>query len=112
MARLDRQNGQKCGGVATYARDCIAPHVAAMQDSVHAERHWLIMHTNQGPFLLANWYRPPCAGEVESIRSLRGEWEALKPMVLGTIILGDLNIHHRPWLRFSQRDTAEGRELQ
>ena len=33
-------------------------------------------------------------------------------MALGTIIAGDLNVHHRPWLRFSQRDSTEGQQLQ
>ena len=78
VARTDRRNGQKCGGVATYARDAIAPHTALAHESAVAERHWVILHSNQGPFLLANWYRPPCAGETASIQSLKTEWDALK----------------------------------
>ena len=111
VARLDRRSGQKCGGVATYAREAIAPQIALMQDSPDAERQWLILHTNQGPFLLANWYRPPCAGEVDTIKSLQSEWQALKAMAMGTVVVGDLNVHHKSWLRFSQRESVEGREL-
>ena len=111
VARTDRRNGQKCGGVATYARDAIAPHTAMAHESAVAERHWVILHSNQGPFLLANWYRPPCAGETASIQSLKTEWDALKGLAMGTVIAGDLNVHHTSWLRFSQRESVEGREL-
>ena len=111
VARLDRRSGQRCGGVATYAREAIAPQIAWMQDSKESERQWLIVHTNQGPLLLGNWYRPPCAGEVASIKSLQHEWQALKALAMGTVVVGDLNVHQRSWLRFSQRESVEGREL-
>ena len=107
FARRDRRNGQKGGGTC----EGIASQIAELHESPDAERPWLILHTNQGPFFLANWYRPPCAGEVGSIRTLRPEWDSLKSMALGTIITGDLNIHYRPWLRFSQRDSTEGQQL-
>ena len=28
------------------------------------------------------------------------------------IVMGDLNVHNRPWLRFSSRDSVEGNELE
>ena len=31
--------------------------------------------------------------------------------MLGTIILGDLNVHHRKWLRYSTGNTQEGEVL-
>ena len=95
VARLDRRSGHKCGGVATYAREAIAQQIAWMQDSKESERQWLILHTNQGPLLLGNWYRPPCAGEVASIKSLQHEWQGLKALAMGTVVVGDLNVHHK-----------------
>jgi hypothetical protein len=54
---------------------------------------------------------PPEAGEVATIESLEQEWKVLNPEVLGTIIIGDINIHHRKWLRYSNRNSAEGERL-
>jgi hypothetical protein len=50
-------------------------------------------------------------GEITSIITLREEWEELSEDVVGTIIVGDLNIHHKKWLRRSSRNSAEGEEL-
>ena len=41
----------------------------------------------------------------------REELDRLSVSVYGVIVLGDLNIHHRKWLRFSNRDTPEGEYL-
>ena len=40
------------------------------------------------------------------------EWEALSCDVLGTIIVGDMNVHHKKWLWKSSRNSAEGEALQ
>ena len=55
--------------------------------------------------------RPPVQGEIDSIRSLRREWEELQGDALETVIIGYLNIHHKKWLKWSARNTAEGEEL-
>ena len=57
------------------------------------------------------WYRPPAIGEIESIRSLLAEWLQLQDSVIGTIVVGDLNVHHVRWLRFSTGISVEGSAL-
>lgn len=79
--------------------------------SEEAERSWHMVHTNQGALLLAVWYRPPCYGELDSIRSLRSEWLKLREYVVGTVVVSDMNVNHMQWLRFSSGTTPEGREL-
>ena len=32
---------------------------------------------------------------------------SLRDDVIGFVIIGDLNIHHKPWLRFSDANTPE-----
>ena len=39
------------------------------------------------------------------------EWEKYKQMAIGTIIVGELNVHHQRWLRYSSRNSAEGEAL-
>ena len=53
---------------------------------------------------------PP--GSAEGLDSFETEWKTLKDQAVGTLCLGDLNIHHRSWLRHSNGETAEGRHLQ
>ena len=49
--------------------------------------------------------------EVQSITSLREEWSELSGGAVGTIIAGDMNAHHKKWLRWSARNSAEGEAL-
>ena len=109
VARRDRRGGM-CGGIATFARSSIAQQVTLLHTSEVAERHWMMVHAQQGPILLCNWYRPP--GEHDSLGSFEHEWGMLKNHALGTICVGDLNIHHKSWLHHSNRDSPEGREFQ
>ena len=60
---------------------------------------------------MAVWYRRPEPGEVASIKSLEPELHKFAPDTVGTIILGDLNVHEPAWLRYSAGSTVEGREL-
>ena len=46
-----------------------------------------------------------------SIRTFRDEWAALKVEAVGTVMVGDINIHHKKWLRRSNRNSAEGELL-
>eukprot|EP00959_Pyramimonas_sp_CCMP1952_P197441 4129141-Pyramimonas_sp.AAC.1 len=57
------------------------------------------------------WYRRPCHGETNSIESLSEEWNSLAGQCIGSIITGDMNIHHRHWLRFSSHVPPEGTAL-
>ena len=97
VSRLDRRTDQK---------------VVHVGDSKTAERSWHILHTNSGAVLLGVWYRPPARGEIASIRSLEEEFEEFGEGTVGTVLVGDMNVHERTWLRYSNGTSLEGRELQ
>ena len=82
-----------------------------VKDSESSERLWILIHSDLGPYLVGAWYRPPVQGEMETIKSLRAEWEELSQEAVGTILVGDMNIHHKKWLRRSDGNTAEGEKL-
>jgi hypothetical protein len=111
IGRRDRADGRKCGGVAVFAHESKAESMTTMKVSEFSERLWILVHSDLGPYLVCAWYRPPVPGEVDSIKELRKEWEELSRDAVGTIIVGDLNIHHKKWLRRSNRNSAEGEEL-
>ncbi len=75
------------------------------------ERFWLLIHADIGPVLLCVWYRPPCAGEIGSIHGFIEEWHELSKSCVGTIIVGDLNVHHKYWLKHSASNSVEGSVL-
>ncbi len=99
-------------GAAVYAHFSIAPDVVLLKKSVAAERLWIVAHTQLGPLLLCSWYRSPCRGETSSISFLRVEYNELKVNVVGTAIIGDLNVHQKRWLEFSSENMPEGNALQ
>ena len=112
IARRDRCDGRSCGGVAVFAETSIVSQVAPLLVSATSERLWLLIHTNQGPFAVCTWYRPPERGEVDSIHTLQEEWEEVKAQCLAAVIIGDMNVHLRRWLRFSNGDSPEGIALE
>ena len=57
------------------------------------------------------WYRPPCYGEVHYIIELEREIISKAPSVIGNILFGDMNVHHKAWLHFSNGTTPEGTTL-
>ena len=57
------------------------------------------------------WYRPPVAGEFRSIEACEQEWRRLSSDHIATILVGDLNVHHVRWLRYSCSTTVEGTSL-
>ena len=107
VSRRDRRDGSH-GGILLFAMDAVANSVTLLRHSESDERSWHVVHSDAGPYLLCVWYRRPCAGEVASIRRLETEWVALRDGFLGTIIVGDLNLHHTHWLRFSSHVSVEG----
>ena len=113
VARLDRRDGRKGGGVALFSLRgnlCSVNHLA---DSPTHERCWSLVHTNHGPLLFCVWYRPGNnpAGETSSIRTLEEEWLQHRDSALGTVMVGDMNCHHKEWLRHSSHTGPEGRAL-
>ena len=69
------------------------------------------MHTDFGALSLVVWYRPPGYAEINSILNLVPEHDEFSGSCVGTIVVGDVNVHHKPWLKFSNGISPEGREL-
>ena len=44
------------------------------------------------------WFGPPAAGEVATIDAFKTELNSLEGISLGTIVLGDINVHNKRWL--------------
>ena len=86
------------GGIMLFALDRLAPFLVHIGNSQVSERSWRTFHCNQGPLLICIWYRPPAYNEVGSILALEEEWLTHRTSTLGTLITGDLNVHHKPWL--------------
>ena len=111
VARRGRDDARKCGGVMVFARSDVAANVTLLHRSADSERLWLIIHTDHGPYLLGAWYRPPVQGEMQTISSLEAEWLDHSSSALGTVIVGDVNVHHIRWLRHSDTNSAEGEKM-
>ena len=84
--------------------------VALVEYEDSAERMWCTLHTNIGTILLGNWYRAPDENG-SSLLSLTGELRRLREDVVGTILVGDLNVHHKHWLKHSSDNTSLGERL-
>ena len=111
IGRRDRSfsgDERRCGGIIVHARASIASNVTLFETSAVSERMWFQMHSNNGPYLLCCWYRPPVQGEVASITSFMKELSLMRQQVIGTLLVGDLNLHCRRWLIHSAGNTCEG----
>ena len=111
LSRRDRGSRHRGGGVACFVRNDAAQTAVLLEHSEEDERSWHLVHTAQGPVLLGVWYRPPCPGEVSSVDRLEQEWLRLSESALGTVLVGDCNVHHARWLRHSTGTTPEGKAL-
>ena len=97
------------GGIAVYSRvgSILVTH---LEDSKTAERSWHTIHTDLGGILFAVWYRPP-GSDHGHISSFDGELERLAVGMAGSLVVGDLNIWHKKWLKHSPANTLEGERL-
>ena len=95
VGRRDREDGRKFGGVAVFAQSDLADSMTLMTASKVHERVWIVVHSDLGPLLIGVWYRPPEPGETDSIDTLREEWQELSKDAVATIIIGDMNMHHK-----------------
>jgi hypothetical protein len=112
-ARRDRCDGRACGGVLVLARNDVAPRVTLLHSSPTCERVWLLVHADPTPFLACAWYRPPKPGDASEVTNFAKEWTTHKHLALGTLLLGDLNLHQRRWLRHSTGgNTREGEAME
>ena len=104
ISRRDRDDGRLGGGLAVFALEKLAHRVTLLENSQVAERSWVIFHSDHGPYVIGCWYRPPAPGEVDSIRSFKEEAQLHATNAVGCVLLGDLNIHHRKWLKLLQQE--------
>jgi len=75
--------------------------------SSQAERMWHYLVINSGIIVFCNWYRPGSTG-LDVINSFEDELNEHVLISDNVFIAGDLNIHHKSWLQFSNGDTPEG----
>ncbi len=108
LARRDRV-GQWGGGVLVFVLAEYHARVTLVETSEQAERVWAIAHSDQGPYLLCCWYRPPAPGNTVTIDNLEAEYLRHRDGIMGTIILGDLNVHSKRWLKFSAGESIASR---
>ena len=85
--------------------------VTHLGDSPVAERSWHTVHTNVGPTLLGVWYRAPDAPQ-EHTDTFETELQELLDDHVHTLVVGDLNVYHQKWLKFSPSNTPLGQQLQ
>ena len=112
VGRRDRgKRRRQKGGIILFARQETARYVALLVGSDHAERLWAVVHTDVGPILFGVWYLRPIYGEVHNINSLESELLLHGHGTPGSIICGDMNVHHIGWLTHSNTTTPEGRSL-
>ena len=111
VSRRDRKDGRKAGGVAVYALRSISDRIAEVEKSDSSDRVWLVLHADTGPYLIGVWYRPSDPGEIDSIKAFDEQRQRLSVDALGSILVGDLNVHHVRWLRYSSRNSTEGELL-
>ena len=109
VSRRDRHEGENRGGILTLRRDdfnCLV-HIA---DTADEERSWHFLKLGVDTILPANWYRPG-ASVFDGFSRLHAEMTEYFTQVSGVVIVGDLNIHHKKWLRHSSENTTVGAEL-
>ena len=64
VARRDRE-GKGGGGVCVFALKTVSKQVVLLERSETSERLWVAVHTELGPYLVANWYRPPSRNDTK-----------------------------------------------
>ena len=93
------------GGVAVYKRNNAIP-ITKLEESPVAERIWHTIHTNNGPVLFGAWYRPQ-RNSANHIQSFDDDFGRLASDHMSHIVVGDWNIWHKKWLRFSPCNSPE-----
>ena len=107
VSRSDRVDGSG-GGILLFAANKVHDCITFLEHSDSHERSWHAIHADASPFLLCVWYRPPACGEFRSIQTFESEWIKLRDAFVGTLLVGDLNLHHTHWLKFSHSLYVEG----
>jgi len=107
VSRRDRHAGANRGGILTLRRSDFngLVHVANTEGE---ERSWHFLKVGIDTILVGNWYRPGSTVH-DNFSTLYTELGEYFAQVSGIILVGDLNIHHQRWLRFSNANTTIGR---
>ena len=105
-SRRDRHEGANRGGIITFKRSDFngLVHISNSKDE---ERSWHFLKVGIDTILLANWYRPG-ASVHDGFATLYTEMGEYFQEVIGVVLMGDLNIHHKRWLRDCSEDTRIG----
>jgi len=109
VSRRDRKETDNRGGILTLQRRDFNAlvHIANCPDE---ERSWHFMQLGVETILVGNWYRPGATIH-DKFAKLHDKISQYYKDISGVFIAGDLNIHHKKWLRFSSEDTAIGSDL-
>jgi exonuclease III len=109
VSRRDRKLADNRGRILTLQRDdfnCLV-HIKNCDDE---ERSYHFLQLGLETILVANWYRPG-ATEHDGFTKLYDEIREHYQEISGVVFAGDLNVHHRKWLKFSSDNTAVGTDL-
>ena len=109
VSRRDRSADTTRGGVLTLARHDFN-RLVHIENSEYDERSWHYLHIEPETILLGNWYRPGATIH-DGYVNLISEIEKHSTDSTGTILSGDLNIHHARWLRHSNGNSIQGADL-
>jgi len=110
MAIASWDRAKERGGVCVNTRQDVAQQVTLLQKSADAERIWCVLHTGCGPYLLGSWYRPP-ANEMTSMETCEKEHAEFSEGILGTLLVGDINVRNEQWPKHSRETTAGGKHM-
>ena len=108
-SRRDRSTEPNRGGILSLQRSDFN-HMVHICNSETEERSWHFVHLEPETILIGNWYRPGATVH-DGFDVLRSEISDLASDCTSVILTGDLNIHHRSWLRFSNAETMQGADL-
>jgi len=109
VSRRDRKTTANRGGILTLQREDFNGLVH-IKNCVEEERSWHFLTLGVETILLANWYRPGATVH-DGFANLYAEVGEHFQEMSGILIAGDLNIHHKRWLRYSNDNTQVGADL-
>jgi len=109
VSRRDRKATANRGGIMTLQRQDFNGLVH-IKNCEEEERSWHFLTLGVETILLANWYRPGATVH-DGFAKLYTEVGQYFQEVSGIFIAGDLNVHHKRWLRFSNDNTQVGADL-
>ena len=105
VSRRDRKPTANRGGILTLQRKDFngLVHIKNCDDE---ERSWHFLTMGVETILFANWYRPGATAiDHDGFQNLYAEVGEYFQEMSGIFIAGDLNVHHKRWLRYSNDNT-------